>query len=488
MTRASFPRLLRLSAVFLVAGAAAFGLSSALRADEEPPQLQDKTSDDLQKLQPLVDAKNWTAARELLDGILARVDADSYDRSFVSNIAAKVAFEQDDVKTAITNWETCIQLSESHPNYLEPKDKLEIILYLAQGYYQLGQTPHLPEEEEREDFIKSTDYIKRWIDSAGSMNPKPSLDTRINTQIFYTGLLYTQATIDEKHIDQGLLREAAEQAEVGLHLNAHPQEKFYQILVACAQQSGNLDQASHYLELLTWRYPKSSQYWQNLWYCYEMLAAENEKNEEKSHQYIIRAINAQERAQSFGFMNKPRDNYNLFTLYYQVNQFGKATDILLSGLRQNEEDKQAGIPPDQRRGIESTVANWENLASAYQQNDQPRKAIAALKEASAAFPDEGTIDLQMGEIYYYQLDDYKDAYNSFIACTAKPHLQKPYQAWMFAAYTAYSMEDYKAALEAINHAETYPEAEKDKQLEVLKQGVEENVKSQEEQAAVKKAS
>jgi hypothetical protein len=42
----------------------------------------------------------------------------------------------------------------------------------------------------------------------------------------------------------------------------------------------------------------------------------------KIRRYNIRAINTIERAQALGFMKTPRDNYNLFTLYYNIGQYG----------------------------------------------------------------------------------------------------------------------------------------------------------------------
>ena len=183
-----------------------------------------------------------------------------------------------------------------------------------------------------------------------------------------------------------------------------------------------------------------------------------------------------ERAQSFGFMNKPKDNYNLFTLYYNVDQFGEATDILYKGMKLYEEEKAQGVPEADRHGIESTPDNWEHLASAYQQNNQPEKAVSALKEAEGYFPDDGALDVQLGEIYYYETPDNADAYQAFISAASKPHLAKPYTAWVFAAYTAYGLEHYKDALDAVNHAETYPEASTNAQLGRLKKGVEDGLK------------
>lgn len=482
MTPAPLRRLIRRAAVCTLVGWAALAPRSSARADDQgdqnqpPPSLEQSTSDDLQqKLQPLLDAKNWSGAAALLSEIIARVDPDSYDHAYVAFIEGKVYFETDDIHDAAACWAAALQLGEAHPNYFSAKDKSEMLLSLAQCYYELGSQSKVREEQDAY-LVQATDYIKRWMEATRKPTPE--------VQLFYTSLLYSRAIEDEKHIDMGLVRQAEYQAQIGLRMSAHPSERFYQIIVACAQQSDDLALAAQYFELLVWKYPKNGQYWQNLWYCYMNLAASNEeKNPDLSREYYIRAINSLERAQSFGYMNKPRDNYNLFTLYYQVGQFGKATDLLYAGMMRYEDDRAAGVPPDQCRGIESSVDNWQHLASAYQQNDQPEKAVKALRQAEAYFPDEGALDLQMGEIYYYQLDDNAAAYRAFLRATSKARLDKPYQAWVFAAYTAYSLEKYPEAMDALVHAERYPDAARDRQLPRLKEGIQQCLDLQRQQAA-----
>jgi tetratricopeptide (TPR) repeat protein len=469
--------LLTRACLVLLAGGLALGLPHRLRADDqqETPNLTDATTDALQKLQPLLDAKDWSGAVNLLVTTQAAADADSYDRALVANTLAKVYFQIDDTPHAAAEWEIAIQLGEAHRNYFDPKDLLEMYLSVAQAYYQEGSTSKVPEET-RALLAKSTTYVEKWL----AASPKPTLEV----QLFYTSILYSRATVDPKHVDQSLIQEAEKQAKIGLELSVHPQEKFYQLIVACAQQSDDMQTASRYFELMVWKYPKVAQYWQNLWYSYMNLAAdEGQKDEIRTRQYYVRAINAMERAQSFGFMNKPKDNYNLFTLYYNVDQFGEATDILYKGMKLYEEEKAQGVPEADRHGIESTPDNWEHLASAYQQNNQPEKAVSALKEAEGYFPDDGALDVQLGEIYYYELQDNADAYQAFISAASKPHLAKPYTAWVFAAYTAYGLEHYKDALDAVNHAETYPEAASDAQLGRLKKGVEDGLKIQQDTGA-----
>ncbi len=481
MTPYRFHPLPRLAAVGLLAAVAALAFPCRLRADDQStPSLSDSTSSALEKLQPMLDAKQWRGALDLLNTVLAKVDPDSYDRALITDTAAKVCMQIDDTATAASDWVLALRLADEHRNYFSEKDRLEIILSLAQTYYQLGSASK-DKEQAAADLLRSTHYIKLWLDST----TKPTQEA----QLFYTSLLYTRATVDEKHPNLKLIRLAEKEAEIGLRMSIHPQEKFYELLVACAQQENDVVRAAEYFELLVWKYPKNKDYWQNLWGNYMNLAsADEEKDPGVARDYYVRAINAEERAQSEGFMDKPKDNYNLFTLYYQIGQFGKATDILLNGMKLYEKEKAEGVPADKRGGVESTVENWQHLASAYQENNQPLKAVGALKAAEAYFPRDGNLDLQMGEIYYYELQDNAAAYRHFIDATSKQHLPKPYSAWIFAAYTAYGLEHYADALNAVNHAEKYPEAAKDPQLRRLKGAVTEGLKLQQSAAGAKSPS
>src|SRR6185295_13612076 len=114
-----------------------------------------------------------------------------------------------------------------------------------------------------------------------------------------------------------------------------------------------------------------------------------------------------ERAQALGFLRTPKDNYTLVGLYFNVGQFGKATELLYAGLKSG--------------AIEPLQANWELLAYSFQQVDKPYQAIEVLKEAAKHFPKSGQLDYQVAQIYY-SLDKPKEAYASLVSATTKGHL------------------------------------------------------------------
>jgi tetratricopeptide (TPR) repeat protein len=171
-----------------------------------------------------------------------------------------------------------------------------------------------------------------------------------------------------------------------------------------------------------------------------------------------------ERAQALGLMQTPKDNYNLVTMYYNAGQFGKATDLLYSGLKSG--------------AIESDLKNWQLLAYSYQQIGRDAQAIAVLKEAGTAFPS-GQIEFQIGQIYSQMDNKTAEAYAYYSKAVAKGGLEKPHSAYMFLAYTAFELEKFDEALAAINKTIASPDGQKDAQAPRLKQAIEDAVKERE---------
>jgi predicted Zn-dependent protease len=275
--------------------------------------------------------------------------------------------------------------------------------------------------------------------------------------------------IDPENIDKEFLRKAEVEVEKGLRMSARPKDTFYVILLAIAQQKGDYHRLAELLELLVKQYPQKKDYWPQLAGVYGNLAA-LEKDEQKVREYNIRSINAIERAQALGFMKTPKENYTLFGLYFNVGQFGRATEILHAGLRDGS--------------IESDQKNWELLASSYQQVDQPFKAIEALTEGAKKFPKSGQLDYQAATIYY-SLNQPEGAYKALQAATTKGGLSKPGAVYAFMGYVCWELGKHAEALEAINKAMTFPDTKNDKQLPQLKQAVEEALQERNSAEAAK---
>lgn len=441
--------------------AAALALPAVVRASEEdnPPEMAQKTTDALEKLQPLLDAKNWDGAIDLLNTTIVGTDADSYDRAIILNTLGKLYIQKDAYAPAVDAWEQSLALADSHKNYFEPRDVLEMVLSLAQTYSQEASATK-DSELQHQYFTKAAAYVKRWLEST----PKPTVEA----ESFYASVLYQQATINEKHIDLDLVKEAQAAAIKATTMSvATPKETLYQLIYITYVQEGNLEKAAEYLEYLARQYPTKA-YWPQLMAAYVNLAGMSDKDPQRQREFYLRAINAEERAQAYGKMKTPKDYYNLFTLYYTAGQFGEATDLLYQGMKTGR--------------IDSTEKNWLNLASALIQNSQYAKAIQVLKEAEGLFPESGEIDFQIAQIYSSEIDDSNEAYKYIIPAIDKGNLEKPFNAYLYLAYLAYELEKFPDALKAAQKALTYPQGRDSKQLNNLAKAIEESINLQKQGA------
>lgn len=430
-------------------------LPCAVRAAEEEAHLEEQTSSALEKLRPLLDAKNWDAAIALISSLEAKVGPDSFDMAFLKDIEAKIYLQKGEYNKVIAPWERTIQLHDTK-NFLSKETIQEIIYYLAQIIYQDAATSKDLAVQKRY-FAKAADYIERWLANTN----KPAHDnTRQEAAMLYALSLYNQGAIDPEHVDMALISRAEIEAQKGLHLSAHPKEAFYLLLLSIAQQKGDYTRLAELLELTVKRAPAKKDNWSQLASVYVNLAAQ-EKDEAKARELNTRAVLAIERAQALGFMKTPKDNYTLVGIYFNVGQFGRATELLHTGLRDGS--------------IENEQKNWELLAYSYQQVDQPFKALEALKEAAKAFPKAGQLDYQMATIYY-SLNKPNDAYDHLRAAITKGHLDKPGAVNSFLGYVAWELQKFPEALKAINAALETPEGKKDKQLPAIKQAVEEAIR------------
>lgn len=422
----------------------------------ERPQLAEKTGEALQKLAPLqaTTPPNYKGMLEIVEGVLPTVPPTSYDAAFLLNIKAKLFLGMDRYAEAIPVWEKVVQLSDQY-QYLDPREINEIVLYLAQIIFSEAANNKDTAVQQRA-ISRASAYLKRHLENA----TKPTLAT----QMFYAQLLYQQAVVNPTNVDTKLLSQAREVIERSMQSTLQPAEGFYMLLLAILQQQNDVARCADILELMVSKFPQKKDYWPLLMSTYLNLAS-NENDELRRKEHYVRAINTIERAQKLGFMTTPKDNYNLVTIYLTAGQFHIATDLLHEGLKKGT--------------IESTLANWRLLGSYYQQVNKEEQAIAALKDAVKLFPDNGMLDLQIGEIYR-QLEKTKEARDFYRSALEKGGLDKPFVAWQLLAYTSMELDDWNEAHRAIVEAAKTPEFASDQQMVNLKKHIEATLAEREE--------
>jgi len=362
----------------------------------------------------------------------------------------------------IEPWELALRLGDQH-HFFNENATQEMIYYLAQIYYQDATAAKTPVDVQRNYYAKATALLERWL----AHTKKPPTDAaRQDAAVFYASLLYNQATLNPDKVDRDFLRRAETAVEQGLRMVSRPKEGLYQLYLAISQQENNYPRLAQLLELLVKQHPQKKDYWSELSNVYLNLAGEAEKNRhnEEAREYNIRAINAIERAQALGFMKTPKENYTLVGIYYNIGQFGRATELLHAGLRDGSIDSQQNY--------------WELLGSSYQQADRPYAAIEALKEGAKHFPNSGQLEYQAAQIYY-SLNKAQDSYNALLSATSKGHLDKPGAVYGFLGYVAWELGKLPEAKAAVAKALKTPDGQKDQQLPILKKAIDEALRERE---------
>lgn len=421
-----FPTIMRFPCARLAAVAAALVLGTSLSAQsqdkEKPYYLSEATSEQLGKVQPLIDAKNTAAAVAIVDGQLAKVARDSYDAAVLLQVKAQIYLQSPQQQMGTQPLEECLAISDAHtPPYFEPRVALEFSYFLAQLFYQEATTTK-DSKLANTNYEKAERYMERWTKNAPKFTSEPLL--------FYASLLYNRATQDGQKVDEARLAKSLELVETAMMLDARPKENLYLLKLACLLQSSRFAEAAEVLELLLARDPNHRSYWEQLAAIYLSLQQET------------RAIVTIERAKSHGFMNSPKDNFNLVGIHFNMGLYEKAADLLEAGIKEGT--------------LEPGMKNWELLSYSYQQLNRNMKSIDALLRAVKAMPDSGQLEYMVAQ-GYFGMNRNADAITHAREAVRKGNLTKPSQAYLFLAYLSFEAKQLEVALDAVEKAMAYPE-------------------------------
>lgn len=432
----SFLRLRLLAATLLLA------VALPAQPVERNYSPSDDTAEGLIKYKTAMDAKNYAEAHALLDGLLKKVAADSYDAALIHQYRLQIFLQTGEYAKAIEPMERSLQLSEAkNPTFFDERITRELHYYLVQLHFQeANQTKNTTLAAAHMD--KASKSMENWL----KMTPVTNADA----QLLYAQLLISRALLNADKPDLSMVKRAMEQVDIGLLLSTRPRDTFYILKLVCLQQLDRNAEAAELLELLLSKKADNSNYWQQLAAIYLSLSKE------------LRAVVTIERAQANGFMNQPKDHFNLIGIYFNIGQYEKAAELLETGLKTGR--------------IENDPKNWELLALSYQQLQRPLKGIESLKQGAKAFPESGQLEFLIAQSYT-ALEKPAEALPHIQAAIAKGNLTRPYQAYLSLAYTAYSLQKYEVALEAARKATEFPEGVKDG--ENMKKALEEIIKDRE---------
>ncbi len=400
-----FKSLHRSGVVLLAATVLTLGASAA--QVDNPPEVSEKTQAGIAPLSTLVDAKKWDEAVAMIDALIKKVDPKSYDCAFLSGFKAQILGSKGDYGAAIDPLETMLRIGDEQGLFRFARalvmSEQEAISNLASLYMQDASIPGKTIEQQRASYARAHVLGQRLANVK-----KPTIEG----QTMWARILYSEATIDQSKIDMTLMKEAAVEAEKALYLTIKPKEENYTLWLAALQQLGDNARCSELLELLVQKFPNNKSYWPLLFNTYVAMQGSGDKTVDLS------AVIALERAQASGQMVTNKDNFMLAGLYYNIQQYVFAAELLEKGLRNGK--------------IDSDQKNWELLAACYQQMGKEARAIEVFIEAISRFPKSSNLELQVGQIFYNN-EKHDQAYEHLKNAVLKG-LDKPAQTMVLLSY------------------------------------------------------
>jgi hypothetical protein len=384
-------------------------------------EISDKISEGLAKLRPLTENKQYAEALSLINGLMVSAAPDSYELMVLNQIKLQILLTETKYPEAIEPLETALRIGKAY-DFIPQSQYLEFTQVLSQLYFQEAITAK--DKTIRDSYhAKAYDTIQVYLRE----NPSPTPDS-----IAYAAtLIYTQATLEGSAPDQKLVKEARALSERGLLMTIKPRENFYVLILAALQQENRNVEGAELLEILVTENPTSSQYWQQLQATYLTLANSPDATAEQALAWNVRTISTTERAQKLGFLDTPRDHFNVVGILMNIQQFEEAIKMMEIGLENTK--------------IESSQTNLEYLASCYQQVHKPQKAIEVLKRATTSNPDEGELDARISNIYY-SIDMLPEAYSFGKTALSKGKLKSEPNTQLFVAYLAFELKKFEEAL------------------------------------------
>ena len=449
------------SAIFAFVGSA-YAQQGAKK--EASFNVTEPTKKAFESLTPLQTAQNWDGMLALLNGLT--LPPGSYDEALVLDMKAKLYAQKNEYDKAIVPWERVVQLSDQH-GYFPEKQVTDIVFFLGQLIASAAASSKVPAEQQKL-YSKALVYYKRFLEKT----PKPTPEA-IST---YAMILYYKAIADPNKVDQVMLKEARTVVERALTSTIKPKESFYQLLLTFMQQQNDMAGSAEIIELLLKQNPAKKDYWQLLMGIYLQLSdkATREKETDLARSLLVRAIVTVERAQALGFLNTPKDNMNLVSLYLMGNQFNRGTELLYTGMKKGT--------------IDSEPHNWRILGRYYQEANQNDSAINVLKEATKLFPKNGEMEFQIALIHL-SMEKTRDALTHAKLAAGKGNFEgtKPYSVYYLIAFTAYELGDFDESNKALDAAEKFEEHKKDPQFGRLREVVRDAITERENKNRPKEA-
>ncbi len=407
----------------------------AQAAAPQPPELSAGLSDELGKLREALQADDPAAYPELLrkiEDLITRLKLKDYDLAYTNRLRANLMIRSGQAIKAIPVVEQSIS-----GNYFAPGETLGMSLALAQLYMQDAGTTS--DEKHREKRLGQTrDRLNAWF----AASPEPVLGDSdkmapyIDAMELYANCLYFLKDYQKSYeVSQKLVR-----------LSIEPKDQSWILLFAAQQEAGKNADAAETFEMFIRKFPDKKDYWLQLTQAY------------LSSDQAIRAILTYQRAQANGFQNQPADYMNIFGLYYRLEEYSRASQLLESWIKSGK--------------VEDNEDNWE-LVSVCMQNLRREDAVRKILDESRKRFKTGNLDYQLAQYLWYD-GKYKEGLAVATTAWKKGGLKRPGRAALFLATANFEQRNYELALEFFGIAEKSSDNDKrdlDRVRKILQEAV-----------------
>lgn len=226
--------------------------------------------------------------------------------------------------------------------------------------------------------------------------------------------------------------EARTQIDQALAKAKAPKESWLQLKLAINYEMKDFKACAQSLVQLIGLVPHKPEYWKQLSGMFMELKQDTE------------ALAVLALAERQGFISKPNEIKNLYSVYMMLDLPFKAGLLVQQAIEQNK------VPADEQH-LEAIANAWINAR-------ESARAEATLKKL-AAMADRGDYHYKLGAMYGDE-ERWSDSKAALEKALQKGGLKRTGEAWMRLAVAHYSLKDNRAAIAALHKAINYDESRK----------------------------
>jgi len=398
--------------------------ATARAATSEPatpaPELSNSISEAIATIRPLLEAddpKTYPELQRKLDEIISKYKPQGYDLAYINQLKVRVLIGSDQGPKAVAPLESILS-----GNYFPKDAQLGMVFILAQLYMQeAGSTSDVKVQEQR--LKQARQQLESWF----AATPEPMLGASNLSMYCDATALYANCLFFLKDF-----KKSYETAKNLVRLSIEPSDQSWVLLFAAQQEAGLNAEAADTFELFIRKFPNRKDYWMQLTQAY------------LSSDQPLRAILTYQRAQEHGFMNSRSDYMNVFGLYYRLEEYSRASELLESWIKTGK--------------VDDSEENWELVSVCFANLRRDDAVRTVLNESRTRFKT-GNLDFQYAQYLWYD-GKYKDGLAAATDAWKKGGLKKPGKTALFLATANFEQRNIDLALEFFDKAKKSGDCEK----------------------------